>query len=62
MIAKRVRVNPCSVEYGMLEFDLVKAPNRLPATKYVYAIATVTPSDKTPADNTSTDKAIIRKH
>ena len=35
MIAKRVRGNPCSVEYGMLEFDLVKAPKRPPATKYI---------------------------
>ncbi len=26
------------------------------------AIATVTPSDRTPADNVSTDKAIIRRH
>ena len=32
------------------------------AGKTRHAIATVTPSDKTPADNTSTDKAIIRRH
>ena len=32
------------------------------AGKTRHAIATVSPSDPTPADNTSTDKAIIRKH
>jgi len=32
------------------------------AGKTRHASATVTPSDETPADNTSTDKAIIRKH
>ncbi len=32
------------------------------AGKTRFATATVSPSDKTPADNTSTDKAIIRKH
>ena len=32
------------------------------AGKTRHATATVSPSDKTPADNTSTDRAIIRKH
>jgi hypothetical protein len=32
------------------------------AGKTRFAAATVSPSDSTPADNTSTDKAIIRKH
>ncbi len=32
------------------------------AGKTRHATATVTPDDSTPADNTSTDKAIIRRH
>ena len=32
------------------------------AGKTRHATATVTPSDTTAADNTSTDKAIVRKH
>ncbi len=61
--------------YGLLEFDFVKVGHitkRTMITVTVWvnaragktrrATATVSPSDNTPADNTSTDKAIIRKH